>query len=313
MVPAVEASHLTKSVGAGVFALHDITFRYSGAGAIGYLGPNGAGKTTTLKLLVGLLRPSQGRALVNGQDVVVDRKAALWDVGSVIETPEPYPSQTVREALEMVGELRGVGRAEMVREVEAHRAALDLPPLDRRSGKLSKGQRQRIAVAAALVGDPSVLLLDEPTAGLDRAERVLVRNLINRLKKDHLILMCSHLMQEVTEICDQVIFLNQGRIVLADSVDRVAERFHTRQVDVEFLHPVPADAVARLGPPARSAAAVSDRKIRVSFDGSEEARAEILLACQKIGAVTSFASASLALEDAYLALMQGDAPAAPPG
>ena len=308
----IQAIGLTKSFGNGFVALDRAEFHYTGPGAIGYLGPNGAGKTTTLKLLVGLLRPTGGQALVNGLDVRADRKRALWDVGAVIETPEPYPSQSVREALEMVGEFRGVPPSDLAREIDEYRRVLDLPPFEQRTGKLSKGQRQRIAVAASLLGNPSVLLLDEPTSGLDPAERVLVRNLLNRLKKDHLILMSSHLMQEVTEICDQVIFVNRGRIVLADSVEHVAERFRTRAIDVEFTAPVAPAAMTGLTPAALVVSPLSDRRFRIEFDGSDAARSQILVACQKVGNVASFASASLVLEEAYLQLMQGDPPAAPP-
>ncbi len=215
----IEVQGLTKSYFlGGAPALNDATFSYEGAGAIGYLGPNGAGKTTTLKLLTGLLRPTRGSARIDGIDVTRQRKRALRDVGSVIESPEPYPSQTVSEAVEMVGEFRGTRPAELRAEIVRLHEALDLPPLDARCGALSKGQRQRVAIAAALVGDPRVIILDEPTSGLDPKERIIIRNLLNLLKKDHLILMSSHLMQEVTEICDQVIFVNKGQILLRDTV-----------------------------------------------------------------------------------------------
>ena len=155
-----EVAGLSKSFRTGPPALSDLSFRYEGAGAIGYLGPNGAGKTTTLKLLVGLLRPSQGHAYVNGIDPMVDRKGALWDVGALIETPEPYPTLNVQEALDVVGRARGLSRDDIDREVDRCHELLDLPPLDLRIGWLSKGQRQRVAIAAVLMGDPSVLLLD---------------------------------------------------------------------------------------------------------------------------------------------------------
>src|SRR5208282_456223 len=168
-------SALSKSFRTGPPAVDNLTFGYEGAGAVGCLGPNGAGKTTLLKLLVGLLRPSQGHAYVNGIDPMADRKQALWDVGALIETPEPYPTMSVHGALDLVGRARGLASDDVDREIDRCHELLDLPPLGHRIGWLSKGQRQRVSLAAALMGDPAVLLLDEPTSGLDPAERVVFR------------------------------------------------------------------------------------------------------------------------------------------
>ncbi|HZY70192.1 MAG TPA: ABC transporter ATP-binding protein [Thermoplasmata archaeon] len=314
MTASLEAVDLTKTYGFGnpVPALDGASFKYEGHGAVGYLGPNGAGKTTTLKLFVGLLRPTRGRAFVNGADVLVDRKIALWDVGSVIETPEPYPSQRVREALEMIGEFRGIPPADLRSDIDRYHRELDLPALDQKVGKLSKGQRQRVVIAAALLGDPSVLLLDEPTSGLDPAERILIRNLLNELKRDRLVLMSSHLMQEVTEICDRVIFVNRGRIVFNDTVEAVNERFRTKLLEVEFAQPLAPDRLAALQASVGSVTPLSDRRFHIAFDGSDSRRAALLAACQQVGAVVSFSSASLVLEEAYLQLMQPTAQPAPP-
>ena len=156
-------------------ALEGATFRYEGAGAVGYLGPNGAGKSTTLKLLVGLMTPTRGMALLNDIDILESRKRALWDVGAVIETPEAYPTQTIRESLWMVGRFRGLSRETMASQIQTLSEALRLPPLEVRNRTLSKGQGQRVVLAAALLGDPTVLLLDEPESGLDPEERVVVR------------------------------------------------------------------------------------------------------------------------------------------
>jgi len=298
-----EVSGLWKTYPPGDPVLSDVSFRYDRPGAIGYLGPNGAGKTTTLKLLVGLLRPSQGHAYLNGIDPMADRKGALWDVGAQIETPEPYPTLNVHEALDAVGRARGLSRDDVDREVDRCHELLDLPPLGHRIGWLSKGQRQRVALAATLVGDPSVLLLDEPTSGLDPAERVLVRGLLNRLKRDHLILMSSHQMLEVTEVCDELIFLNHGRVVLRDKVDRVAHRIRPRQVDVEFERPVPPTASETLLAAAEAVTPVTDRRWRVTFDGSDETRVRLLGLCQKVAPVVQFANTSLVLEEAYLELV----------
>ena len=299
-----EVSHLTKWYGPGTPVLDDISFRYEGAGAIGYLGPNGAGKTTTLKLLVGLLRPSRGRAVVNGFDPVTDRKRALWDVGAIIETPEPYPTLNVFEALNTVGRSRGLATAAIDREIDRCNEMLHLPPFGMRIGWLSKGQRQRVALASALIGDPSVLLLDEPTSGLDPAERVIVRELLIRLKRDHLIFMSSHQMLEVTEVCDHVIFLNRVRVLLRSAVDQLAERIRPRHVDVEFAERVADDRVRAAIPASAEVVRLSERRWRIAFDGSSGTRARLLHLCQGLGEVVQFSGSSLLLEDAYLELIE---------
>ncbi|MGA8604094.1 MAG: ABC transporter ATP-binding protein [Thermoplasmata archaeon] len=300
---SIRVSGLSKTFRTGPPAIDNLTFEYSGAGAVGCLGPNGAGKTTLLKLLVGLLRPSQGHAFVNEIDPTVDRKGALWDVGALIETPEPYPTLNVHEALDAVGRSRGLSRDDVDREIDRCHELLDLPPLGHRIGWLSKGQRQRVTLAAAMMGDPSVFLLDEPTSGLDPAERVLVRRLLNRLKRDHLVLMSSHQMLEVTEVCDQLIFLDHGRVLLRDRVDKVAARIRSRQVDVEFERPMPQDAMATLLAVGAQIVALSERRWRISFDGRDETRVRLLELCQSLGPVVQFANTSLVLEEAYLELI----------
>lgn len=300
---SIEVSRLGKSFGAGSPVLRDLTFRYTEPGAIGCLGPNGAGKTTLLKLLVGLLRPTEGHAFLNGIDPMADRKGALWDVGALIETPEPYPTLNVHEALDVVGRARGLSRHEVDREVDRCHELLDLPALGQRIGWLSKGQRQRVSIAASLMGDPSVLLLDEPTSGLDPAERVLVRRLLHRLKRDHLVLMSSHQMVDVTEVCDELIFLHEGRVLLRDRVDRVTDRIRPRQLDIEFVGAPAPREIEPLRAVATEVEAITDRRWRISFDGTDGTRARILARCQEIGPLLQFASTSLVLEEAYLELV----------
>ena len=306
---SIELKGLTK-VFEGRTVLDHATLRIDGPRAVGYLGPNGAGKTTTLKLLSGLLRPSDGEALVDGIRVADDPRAVLDRVGAVIETPEPYPTLTGRESLEMAGRFRGVPPILLGERLRALSEQLDLAPLDRPTGKLSKGQRQRVVIAATLLADPPVLLLDEPTSGLDPAERVRVRNVLRDLKKDHLILMSSHLLGEVTETCDDVVFLNQGKLVLKDSVRGIGERFRVRLVDVEFAGPVLREQLAGVAGIAEGIEALGDRKFRFSFDGSDATKARLLEACQKVAPVIGFSSAGSALEDGYLKLMDGG-PASP--
>ncbi len=307
-MPSLEAVDLTKRFDRTT-ALDGASFRYEGGAAIGYLGPNGAGKTTTLKLFTGLLRATRGRALVNGVDVQEDPKRALWSAGAMIETPEPYPALTARESLAFIGGLRGLASETIRDRTELYAKELELPPLDRKTAGLSKGQRQRVVLAAVLMTDPSVLLLDEPTSGLDPAERVIIRNILVRLKgQNRLILMSSHLLQEVTEICDRVIFINQGKILLQDTVDGIAQRFRSRSLEVEFAQPVASAALAQI-PGVTNVVPLSPTRFRVDYGGATEDRVRILAACQQLAPVASFTNATLNLEEAYMNLLQ---PAAPP-
>ena len=302
----IRVENLSKAYASGRLALTSASFKYEGSGAIGYLGPNGAGKTTTLKLLTGLLRPTAGASFLNGINVIDDRKHALDDVGCVIESPEPYPSQTVAEAIEMVSDFRGGPYSSLAHDIAGLNEKLELPPLNAKTGRLSKGQRQRVVIAASLIRDPRVLILDEPTSGLDPKERILIRNLLNDLKRDHLILMSSHLMQEVTDICDSVIFINEGRILLRDTVENVATRFQARAVDVEFATPIVLDRIRALGSLVQDVVVIGERRFRITFDGTNPSRSEILAGLVRLGPVLSYQSASLVLEDAYLALMGGE-------
>lgn len=304
-MPSLEARHLTKRYGT-FFALSDASFKFDGNGAIGYLGPNGAGKTTTLKMMTHLARPSSGEAFINGIDVQVDPKRALWEVGSVIESPEPYPWQTSTAALEMVGDLRGMSRAETRARTRELTTELDLPPMDRKTGKLSKGQRQRVVIASALLSDPSIIVLDEPTSGLDPAERIAIRNILLRLKKERLILMSSHLLSEVTEICDRAVFINQGKILLNDTVAAISSRYAETEVDVEFTGPVPVEKFVALSGLADGVNLIEPARFRITYDGRDETRVAILRKCIELGPVRTFAGATLTLEDAYMKLIGAD-------
>lgn len=309
-MPSLRAVELTKRFNKFT-ALDHASFDYRGGGAIGYLGPNGAGKTTTLKLFTAFLRPTEGSALVNDLDVQQDPKLALWDVGAVVESPEPYPALTGRETLSMIGEFRGLARERIRDQTERYARELELPDLDRKTAKLSKGQKQRIVLAAALLSEPSVLLLDEPTSGLDPAERVIIRNLLVRLKGEgRLILMSSHLLQEVTEICDKVMFIDRGKILVQDTVANVEKRFRATSLEVEFDRPVEPTSLAAV-PGVQRVERVATARFKLEFDGTADSRAKILVGCQKLATVLSFSSSSLNLESAYLGLVGPDRAPAP--
>jgi ABC-2 type transport system ATP-binding protein len=307
----IEVQNLTKRFGSFV-ALDDATFSYEGNRCVGYLGPNGAGKTTTLKLLTNLLRPTRGQALINGVVVKGNPKQALRPVGGLIENPEPYASLRGSEALEMVGRFRGMSRAEIAARIRVLNDEFELPPLDRRVGSLSKGQRQRVVLAGTVINDPPILILDEPTSGLDPAERVKIRNFVLALKKDHLILMSSHLLSEVTETCDDVLFINHGKILLRDSVQAIESRTRSNLIEVEYATPLPASAFQPLAGLIGAVTEVTDRKYRFAFDGKSESQVKIHDAASALGPVLSFTAVGSPLEEMYMQLMVQSTTETPP-
>ena len=182
-VPTIEAVKLTKRYGS-FEAVSDLNIKIEGSKCVGFLGPNGAGKTTTLKMFTDLIRPSSGEALINGINVHTHKKAALASVAALIETPEIYPSLTPREGLSMIAEIRGVPSGEIKKRIEEAVAEVHMEEwIDKRVGRFSKGMKQRIVIASALLSDPRILLLDEPTTGLDPRGMSEVRDIVKSLKR----------------------------------------------------------------------------------------------------------------------------------
>lgn len=213
----IEVRHLRRRYGA-ILALDDVSFRVAEGEVAGFLGPNGAGKSTCMKILTGSLAPSLGEVRVGGRDVVADPVAARRQVGFMPENVPLYPDSTVREFLAFVADLKavphGVRRAQFDDIVaRCHIGEV----IDRLIGRLSKGFRQRVGLAQALVGDPPVLILDEPTSGLDPHQIVEIRRLVHGFRGEKTVLLSSHILAEVAQVCDRVIILDKGRLVAEES------------------------------------------------------------------------------------------------
>lgn len=218
----IEVEHLTKYYG-DVPAIQDVTFQVDRGEVLGFLGPNAAGKTTTMRILTGFLPPSSGTARVAGYDVFHDSIEVRKRIGYLPETVPLYPEMTVYGYLDFVARLRRMeNREHRIWEV-MERLALD-DHADELIGKLSKGYRQRVGVAQALIHDPEILILDEPTIGLDPKQIIEVRELIRELGKDHTIILSTHILPEVSQTCQRVIIINQGRIVAVDTPERLTAR-----------------------------------------------------------------------------------------
>jgi ABC-2 type transport system ATP-binding protein len=214
----IEVSHLTKRYRERV-AVDDLTFSVAEGEILGFLGPNGAGKTTTMRVLTGFLPASSGLVKVAGHDVFEEPLEVKRRIGYLPETPPLYPEMTVRGYLRFVATLRGVPRGQMATELErvAH-ATGTTAVMGRVIQNLSKGFRQRVGIAQALLGSPPVLILDEPTEGLDPIQRAEVRRLIKGLGGKHTVILSTHILPEVTMTCEKVLILHQGRLVAFDAL-----------------------------------------------------------------------------------------------
>ena len=220
----IEVQHITKRYGR-VTAVDDVSFRVERGEILGFLGPNGAGKTTTMRILTGYMPPTEGRATVAGYDVFTHPIDAKLRTGYLPEMPPLYPDMTVREYLDFVGRIKGVPPKERKERVTTvmKRAHVD-DMASRHCSKLSKGYRQRVGLAQALIHNPEVLILDEPTAGLDPKQIIETRDLIRSLGGDHTIVLSTHILPEVAQTCQRVVIINKGRVVAVDSPEGLTGR-----------------------------------------------------------------------------------------
>lgn len=218
---SIQVNQLTKIYGKQK-AVNDISFEVAPGDILGFLGPNGAGKSTTMKIATGYIPPSSGQVKVMGQDVVVNSKAVRRNMGYLPEHNPLYLDMYVHEYLAFIGSLhslKGKNLRQRVAEM-VNLCGLSLEQ-NKRIGALSKGYRQRVGLAQALVHDPKVLILDEPTTGLDPNQLVEIRNLIKEISQEKTVIFSTHIMQEVKALCNRVIIINRGELVVDDTVDRL--------------------------------------------------------------------------------------------
>jgi ABC-2 type transport system ATP-binding protein len=219
----IEVQHLSKKYGPFT-AVDDVSFRADTGETLGFLGPNGAGKTTTMRIITGYMPATEGKATVAGFDVFDQPLEAKRRTGYLPETPPLYPDMTVREYLRFVAKIKGL-RATVNDRVDAvMKKAWVADMANRHCGKLSKGYRQRVGLAQALIHEPEVLVLDEPTAGLDPKQIIETRQLIRELAGSHTIVLSTHILPEVAQTCQKVVIINKGKIVATDSPDALTER-----------------------------------------------------------------------------------------
>ncbi len=222
----IDVENLVKTYSGGVKAVRDVTFSVGKGDVVGFLGPNGAGKSTTMRILSGFISPSGGRVEVCGLDVTKDSLGVRKRLGYLPESCPLYPEMRVGEYLRYRAELKGVAARHLKKRVTHVMGLCDLEAVRKRSlGKLSKGFRQRVGIADALVHNPDLLILDEPTIGLDPNQMRQIRALIRDLASEHTILISTHILSEVEATCDRVLMLNEGKIVESGKLSELEKRW----------------------------------------------------------------------------------------
>ncbi len=220
----IEVKNLTKRYGSHL-AVDNISFSVGEGEILGFLGPNGAGKSTTMNILTGYLSATEGSVAINGHDILDEPNEAKMNIGYLPEIPPLYLDMTVREYLDFMYDLKKCALPRIKHITEICKVMKIEHVYNRLIKNLSKGYRQRVGIAQALIGNPPVLILDEPTVGLDPKQIIEIRSLIKTLGKHHTVILSSHILPEVEAVCDRVVIINQGKIVADDSAENLSAHF----------------------------------------------------------------------------------------
>ena len=221
----IEVKHVTKKYG-NFTAVDDINFTIKNDEIVGFLGPNGAGKSTTMNMITGYIEPTSGKIIVNDYDISKDPKKVKRQIGYMPESTPLYNDLTVRECVNYMADLKYVKRKEKKEKVDKVLKDVGLTDVQKKLIRnLSRGYKQRVSMAGALIGDPKVLILDEPTVGLDPKQITEIRDLIRKLGKNHTVILSSHILSEVSQICEKVIIINKGKVLAVDTPSNLEEKF----------------------------------------------------------------------------------------
>lgn len=220
----IEVKSVTKKYG-NTIAVDHISFEVKDGEVVGFLGPNGAGKSTTMNMITGFIEPTEGQITINGNDISKKPKKAKRQIGYMPENVPLYYELTVKEFVKYMAELKFVKRQERKQEVEKVLEETGLTEVQNKLIKnLSRGYKQRVSLAGALVGNPDVIILDEPTVGLDPKQITEIRNLIKELGKKHTVILSTHILSEVSQICERVVIINKGKIVAIDTPENLEKK-----------------------------------------------------------------------------------------
>ena len=312
----IEVQHLTKRYGP-VTAVDDISFRVERGEILGFLGPNGAGKTTTMRILTGYMPATEGKAIVAGFDVFDQPVEAKRRTGYLPETPPLYPDMSVLEYLQFVAKVKGVPGSERRERIQSvmRRTRID-DMANRLCAKLSKGYKQRVGLAQALIHNPDVLILDEPTAGLDPKQIIETRQLIKELAGDHTIVLSTHILPEVSQTCQRVVIINKGRVVAVDTPDNLTARLRGSETMYLQVDAMGSDAAATLQRvPGVTRVVEAERRdgaagFEVESEQGRDVRRDLARAIVNSGwGLLELRPLRVSLEDVFLSLTTEETPA----
>ncbi len=301
----IQVSHLTKMYGPHT-AVNDLSFEVKKGEIVGFLWPNGAGKSTTMKILTGFMPASSGKASIGGFDVFDQPIEVKRRVGFLPETPPVYPEMQVEDYLDFSARIHGVPRGETKKAIDNALQKTSLGNVRRRLiGNLSKGYRQRVGLAQALVHNPPVLILDEPTVGLDPKQIIEIRELIKSLGTDHTVILSSHILPEVTATCQRIIVIAKGRIVAQDTMEQLTLRLRKGLIySLEVKNPSSTGVSALKALQGVRGVSVAGSKLVVEIaEGQGEIRDRIVEKAVHEGmGVLEFSAERVSLEEIFLQL-----------
>ena len=312
----IQVEHLTKTYNGRVNAVDDLSFTVEKGQIYGFLGPNGAGKSTTMNIITGYISATSGTVTVNGHDIFSEPKAAKRCIGYLPEQPPLYMELTPLEYLKIAAGLKGVPKEERARQIGEVMEMTGVSSVANRLIRhLSKGYRQRVGLAQAMIGFPDILILDEPTVGLDPKQIIEIRDLIRGLRERHTVILSSHILSEVSAVCDTVLILSKGRLVASDTPDNLSRRLEQRNtllLTVRGGEEAAAAALAPLGDGAALAVEPSQHEagavdVRVEMRAETDLRERIfyLLAGAQLP-ILAMSRPSVSLEDVFLELTGQD-------
>ena len=303
----IEVKNLTKRYG-GVKAVDDISFTAESGEVVGLLGPNGAGKSTTMNIITGYLGATSGTVLIDGIDILENPKGAKAKIGYLPEIPPLYQDMTVRRYLEFIFDLKKVRMPKKDHISEVMEIVKITDVSDRVIKNLSKGYRQRVGLAGALMGNPPVLILDEPTVGLDPKQIIDIRKLIKSLGKKHTIIFSSHVLSEVSAVCDRIVMINNGRIVADAKTEKLSETVSGGSVlilEADGSASAVSDAVSSVEGVKR-VTKTAGQTYTIEYESGKDVRRGIFNALSKVNCpILMMRPGGLTLEESFLKLTEG--------